>query len=115
MIGLISSSLAGSKSFLWAAGWPITAQAPMATSCFESFRMFWSFWACCPEEIAPSTKATSMGPSSPCFRKVLAYLKSKCLVQVCQCSFKSSVIRIVESSQQVKVNQPIVSLFIELV
>ncbi len=112
MIALISSSLAGSKSFLWAAGWPMTAQAPMATRVLDRSLIFLSLVACSSEEIAPSTKATSMGPSSPCLRRVLAYLKSKCLVQCCQWSLSSSVIRIVESSQQVKVNQPMVSLFI---
>ena len=84
MMGLISSSLAGSKSFRWAAGCPMTAQAPMATSFFDNFLMFLSLAVCSSLEIAPSTKAMSIGPKGLCFLKVFAYRKSRCLVHSCQ-------------------------------
>jgi len=87
----------------------MTAQAPMATSFLAKDLIFLSLTACSSEEMAPSTKATSMGPMSLTGRKILAYLKSRYLVHVCQCWFKSSVIEIVESPQQIKVNQPIIS------
>lgn len=60
--------------------------------------------------MAPSTKAKSIGPTPADFLKILAYLKSKTLIHSCQCWFKSSVKIMVESSQQVKVNQPTMSL-----
>jgi len=83
----------------------------MATSCLARDLICLSLAACSVEEMAPSTKATSMGPRALTGRKILAYLKSRCLIQVCQWRLKSSVIKIVESSQQVKVNQPRMSFF----
>ena len=93
----------------------MTAQEPMATKVLARERICFNFSVCLVEEIAPSTKATSIGPKGGDFLKALAYLKSILLVQSCQCWFKTSSIKIVESSEQVKVNQPMISFVIDTV
>jgi len=89
----------------------VMAQEPIATKVLAFSLMVFNLSSCSFEEIAPSTKATSIGPTPRDFLRTLAYLKSIFWSQSCQWSFRSSVMMMVESSQQVKVNQPMTSFW----
>src|SRR5215208_5204232 len=78
----------------------------MATTYWEFSRISLTSSACDSDEIAPSMNATSSPASEFFVLSAFTYLNSTTLFHLSRWSFRSSVKRIVLSSQQVKENQP---------